>query len=114
MSQDLLAQAYARLQAMKDNLPKNYEVDQKYVQEFHQILDTLQAASGSDLKNFRVPQNEIHPQVSGGNYITGEVHYSGKQVCERNYLAMKIDGDLGFFTIKTAPAAKKKEFGFKP
>ena len=112
MSQDQLAQAYARLKSLKDNLPKTFEVDQKYVAEYHQILDTLQAVSGSDLKSFRVSPNEIHPETSGGNYITGEVHYSGRQVCERNYLAMKVDGVLGFFEIKTSP--KKKEFGFKP
>ncbi len=111
MSQDQLAQAYARLKAMKDNLPKSYEVDRKYIVEFHQILDLLQSASGSDLKNFRISDSEIHPQVSGGNYITGETHYSGLQVCDRNYFAMKVDAVLGYFTIKTA--SKPKEFGFK-
>lgn len=112
MSQDQLAQAYARLKSMKDNLPKTLEVENKYVAEYHQIIDLLESASGSDLKAFRVPQSEIHPETSGGNYITGEVHYSGRQVCERNYVMMKIDGVLGFFTIKAAP--KAKEFGFKP
>jgi hypothetical protein len=97
---------------MKDNLPTTFEVDQKYVGEYHQILDQLQTASGSNLNNFRVPASEIHPEVSGGNYITGEVHHSGRQVCETNYLKMKVDAVLGFFTIKTA--SKKKEFGFKP
>jgi hypothetical protein len=97
---------------MKDNLPENFEVDQKYVEEYHQILDLLQSASGSDLENFRVPASEIHPEVSGGNFITGQVTYSDRQVCERSYLMMKVDGVLGFFTIKTA--SKSKEFGFKP
>ncbi len=110
MSQDQLTQAYARLKAMKDNLPDNYEVDQKYLDEYHQILDLLQTASGSDLKAFRVQASEIHRETTGGNYISGEVYYSDRLVCERAYLAMKIDGVLGFFTIKTAP--KRKEFGF--
>jgi len=96
---------------MKDNLPKTMEVDQKYVAEYHGILDDLEAATGTDLRKFRIPQGEIHPQVSGGNYITGETHYSGRQVCERAYLVMKVDGVLGFFSIKLSP--KKKEFGFK-
>lgn len=112
MSQEELAQAYARLKSMKDNLAKTHEVDRKYIVEYHRILDQLEAATGSKLHDFRVPDTEIHPQISGGNYITGEVHYSGRQVCERSYLAMKVDAVLGFFTIKTA--SRPKEFGFKP
>jgi hypothetical protein len=112
MSQDQLAQAYARLKSLKENLPKTFEVDQKYVAEYHQILDLLEKASGGDLKAFHLAQSEIHPETSGGNYITGETHYSGRHVCERTFLAMKVDGVLGFFEIKTSP--KKKEFGFKP
>lgn len=111
MSQDELAQAYARLKSMKDNLPKTFELDEKYVVEYHQILDTLQSVSGSDLRNFRVPESEIHPEVSGGNMITGTVDYSGRQVCETNYLRMKVDAVFGFFTIRTS--SKKKEVGFK-
>lgn len=111
MSQDQLAQAYARLKSLKENLPQTFEADSKYIEEYHQILDLLQKASGSDLSSFRVPADTIYPQTSGGNYITGEVHYSGRKVCERSFLMMKIDGMLGFFSIVTAP--KRKEFGFK-
>lgn len=111
MSQGQLALAYARLNSMKENLPKRFEADSKYIEEYHQILDLLQTASGNDLKSFRIPANEIHPETTGGNSITGEVYYSGRQVCERIYLMMKIDGVLGFFTIINAP--KRKEFGFK-
>ena len=112
MSQDQLAQAYARLNSMKKNLPERFEADQKYIEEYHQILDLLERTSGSDLKAFRVPASEIQRETTGGNYITGEEYYSGRQVCERSYLSMKIDGVLGFFSIKTA--SKSKEFGFKP
>ena len=111
MSQDELAQAYARPKSMKDNLPTTFEVDQKYVAEYDQILDGLQAASGSNLNNFRVPASEIHAETAGGNVITGEVYYSGRLVCETRYLKMKVDAVLGFFTIKASP--KKKEVGFK-
>jgi hypothetical protein len=111
MSQDQLAQAYARLKSLKENLPQAFEADSKYIEEYHQILDLLHNVSGSDLTSFKVPANMIYPQTSGGNYITGEVHYSGRKVCERSYLMMKIDGMLGFFSIVTAP--KRKEFGFK-
>ena len=101
MNQDEVAQAYARLKSMQDNLPKHFEVDRKYVAEYHAILDLLQTASGSNLSGFRVPDTDIHDEVSGGNTITGKTYYSGRRVVQRSDLMMKVDGVLGFFTIKT-------------
>jgi hypothetical protein len=112
MSQTSLAEAYARLQALKSNLPDAHEVDEKYVQEFHLALELLEPISGYDLSRFRVPLSEVHPQVSGRNYVTGKVYYSGRKVCERSFMMMKVDSVLGFFQIQTAP--RKGTIGFKP
>ena len=100
MNQDQLAQAYARLKSMKDNLPKYFEVDSKYVDQYHEILSLLQTASDTDLSGFRVPESDIHNEVSGGNMMSGQVFYSGRKVLQRTDLMMKIDAVLGFFTIK--------------
>ena len=60
MSQEKLAEAYARLGALKSNLPDFDFVPEKYVQEFHAIMDALQLVS--DLRTFRVPPSELQPR----------------------------------------------------
>ncbi len=100
------------MNSLKSNLPKSIEVDAKYVAEYHQILDQLQNSSGSDLSGFRIPANELQAAVSGGNYLTGQIDCSGREVCERAYLMMKIDGVLGFFNLKMS--AKRPDIGFSP
>jgi hypothetical protein len=110
MNESILKEAYSRLRALKDNLPNTYESDQTYVQEFHNILDILQKESGHNLGSFRVPESEMKRQSSGGNYISGEVYYTGRMVCPRTYLMMRIDGILNFFAI----SSPKTKIGFSP
>jgi|ERR1700739_4456063 hypothetical protein len=105
MNQMALKQAYARLKSLKANLPDRFHADQTYVEEFHSILDILQQESGTSLSAFRVPANEMQRESSGGNSITGETYYTGRMVCHRTYLMMRIDGVLGFFTISSPETA---------
>jgi len=111
MDQIKLIEAYARLKALKANLPGQYQVHEKYVQEFHSILDRLAEISGFNLNNFRVASSEVGPVETGGNSMTGEVYYSEDNRCERSVLMMKIDGVLTFFEIGLS--SKKSEIGFK-
>lgn len=90
---DKLPQAHALLSSMKNNLPSNYEIDAKYVMQFHRIVDTLQE-TGIDLTNFRVPASDLHPETTGGNYLSGETYYSGRTVTLRSDLILKIDAVL--------------------
>lgn len=110
MNQAAVAQAYARLSALKTNLPERYGADQSYIQEFHTVLDILQKESGVDLSASRVPESEIERESSGSNTLSGEVYYTGRMVCTRSYLMMKIDGVLGFFTL----ASSRTTVGFTP
>jgi len=110
VNQTEINQAYSRLGSLKTNLPEGFYADQTYVEEFHSILAILQKESGHDLTPLRVPGSEIQQEVSGGNYMTGEVNYTGRMVCHRNYLMMRIDGVLGFFTLSSSKAT----VGFRP
>ena len=110
MSQQELIEAYARLKALKSNLPERSSVELKYVEEFHSILRLLTHTSGLDLSNFRVPDSELKPIVTGGNYITGTVDYSEDSYCQRAFLMMKIDGVLTFFEIQSSQP--KPKIGF--
>jgi hypothetical protein len=110
MNQTVIFQAYSRLKALKANLPDRIHADHTYVEEFDNILDILQKESGHDLSPFHVPASQMQRESSGGNYITGEVFYTGRTVCTRSYLMMRIDGVLGFFTLSGA----KTNVGFTP
>ena len=99
MSQTSIKQAYSRLLALKDNLPQGFQADGTYVDEFHSILDTLQRESEQDLSAFRVPASEMMKQSSGGDDISGKVYYTGRKMCRRAFLMMRIDGVLGFFAL---------------
>jgi hypothetical protein len=50
-------------------------------------------------------------EISGGNYLTGEVDYSGRTVVERTRLLLKVDAVLGFFQyVKDKPTKGKLGF----
>ena len=99
MSQTSIKQAYSRLLALKDNLPQGFQAEGTYVDEFHSILDTLQRESEQDLSVFRAPASEMMKQSSGGDDISGKVYYTGRKMCPRAFLMMRIDGVLGFFAL---------------
>jgi len=98
---DEIARAYATLSSLKQNVPNTFEVEQSWVNDFHSVLDKIEKATSLDLQEFRVPQQELHKEISGGNSISGEVDYSGRTVVERMRLLMKLDAVLGYFTTKT-------------
>ena len=54
MNQTTLVEAYSRLKALKGNLPDRQTVSERYIVEFHSILDQLMKISQVNLNNFRV------------------------------------------------------------
>ena len=114
MSDATLFEAYARLNALKSNVPEYYQVHEKWVVEFHSILDLLQATTGHELSNFRVPTSEVHPMVVSVQMASmgrpGRTNYSRDNHCERSFLVMKIDGVLNYFTYQSAPQERKIGF----
>ena len=115
MGDNVLFQAYARLNSLKVNLPEHYEVHEKWVMEFHAILDLLQAEPGYDLLSFRVPAPEVRPRVEAVQMATmrrpAKVYHSSDNYCERPFLVMKIDGVLNYFSYQTQP---DRRIGFQP
>ncbi len=102
--------AYARLGALKANLPDGSSAEEKFVQEFHQILELLEQVSGVSLGSFWIPREELKPLVVSWNTRTGKVQYGDTLECDRAYLMMKIDGLLKFFEIQMS--GQKTAIGF--
>jgi hypothetical protein len=108
---DEIAKAYTLLSSIKANAPKNFAVDQSWVNDFHSALDQVEKATGLSLQEFRIPHAELHRETSGGNYLTGETHYSGRTVIERARFMLKVDAVLGYFSLqKDRPT--KGQIGF--
>lgn len=115
MGDNALFEAYARLNSLKANLPEHYEVHEKWVTEFHAILDLLQAETGHDLLSFRVPAPEVRSRVEAVRMATvrrpAKVYHSSDNYCERPFLVMKIDGVSNYFSYQTP---QERRIGFQP
>jgi hypothetical protein len=107
----VFAQLLSRLTALKGNLPKS-TVDRKYADEFNSIITELETISSETLTDFKISASEIRPRIVSSNYITGEKSYSPESYCDRNFLLMKIDGVLGYFTLLLQPVEIKDQMGF--
>ena len=107
-------EAFGRLKSLRQNVP-NKDVETKYVDEFHQVLDLLESVAGVDLKNFRIPASEVRPVVVGGNYVTGETYYSSRPFCDHAFFLMKLDAVLTMFELLIqARSSDKPAIGFTP
>lgn len=100
VTQSELKKVYVNLLSLKKNLPTRHHIEEKFANIFNLELDRL-INIGFDVKEFQVPQNEIKIVVIGGNYETGEKHYSEDKYVEREILLMKLDATLEFFSIST-------------
>jgi hypothetical protein len=116
-----LAQAYFLLKSLKDNTPDTHEVDQKWVDDFHTLLDTVERETGADLAAFRVdPSDLFHPSTGAtrgyarrGRIVPGVVHYSNRTVIARTRFMHKVDAVLSYFQFKQGAGEPEKHIGFK-
>ena len=114
MSSMEILEAYSRLKSLRQNVPA-HRVDTAFANEYHQILDLPAKTSGTDLANFRIPPSEVRPIVTGGNYLTGETHYSAESFCDRDFFLMKVDGVLTMFELLiNQGSGSKPAIGFNP
>ena len=86
---DQLLRAYARMAALKSNLPDQHDVESRWVDEFHAGIDGIEAATGRELSEFRVPRDAVDPKSD---------YYKSGLWCERANLMQKIDATLTYFS----------------
>ncbi|MGA7968074.1 MAG: hypothetical protein WB983_05540 [Terriglobales bacterium] len=112
------AKVYAQLLSLKQNLPNAGEVTKRWLDDFHSILDTVEKETGEDLKAFRVPQEDVHPQLisvrRGTRRAKGSATYGSNMMVSRARLIVKVDAVLGYFQMQfAAPPAEKQSIGFR-
>ena len=67
MGSDMLG-VYARLQALRDNLPHRPHVSENYVKKFHAALTDLDSL-GYDVVPFRVPADSVKPATAADGVV---------------------------------------------
>ena len=112
VDQDAILRAYSMLASLKQNVPDEYEVSSRWVDEFHQAVEQLERSLGKELRQFRVPQDALERSIASSNYVTGEVHYREGLWCRRHVLMQKIDALLFYFT--GLQSGQDRKIGFQP
>lgn len=113
MGQDKIIRIYSRLSALRQNLPNNYNIHEKYLKEYHEIIDLLEKEISNSLNEFKIPIIEVKPQITGGDYSTGETYYSEDNYCEKSLFLSKLDAILSYFSIAYL-SEEKRTIGFHP
>ena len=120
MDQTKLTEAYVRLHILKQDLADYGEIEQKYVQMYHEALSDLQNASGYDLSRYTIPASEIHQQVTGWTQhrparmrFENVPTYSDKLVCDATYFLVQINTVLMFFNLELQHP-DQRPIGFRP
>ncbi len=96
---DRIARAYARLLALRNSLPNDDRVHERYVREFHGALDHL--AVRFDVEEFRVLPEDIGRRWEATNR-TGQTEWSKDTYVDRALLMAKLDAVLTYFEIVMA------------
>jgi hypothetical protein len=94
MSERSLAQALARFEGFKKNIPPSIRED--VVVEYHRLVDHLASATGEDLTAFKIRAEEVKHRVIGsrpGGYGggSGSVMYSTDKYCDTSRFKAQID-----------------------
>ena len=105
--QDVLVRAYATLSSLRKNIDQMtaYSVEEKYVREFHAVLDRLEDI-GIDVAEFHIPDSTVQPRVTS-THMGGSKSYTKEKYVERSFILIKIDAIFGYFEITTSEKPKR-------
>jgi hypothetical protein len=113
MDQRTLDRIFARFEAFKNNLPSSIAED--CVEEYHALVDTLSAATGQTLDDFKIGDAELKKEITSVQRRSfsgrpGHVTYSDKRYCDSDRFKRQIDGlshyleSQGYLTATTTSA----------
>ncbi len=113
--QHAIMKAYTMLISLRRNVEKLNLVDEKYVREFHAVLDRLQGM-GMEVDEFHIPDSEVKPRVVAIHSLTfGSTRagksYSDEKYVDKAFLLTKLDAIIGYFEIVTSEEPRR--IGFK-
>jgi hypothetical protein len=103
-----LQQALAHLYSFSENLPKNSDIEEKFVTEYHDILSRIEKEADHNLNTFRISPNEVahyvirnHPKRIG-HFSYGPANptrLSEKRYCNRALFLTRLHGVIKFLNL---------------
>ena len=108
-SQDGIIRAYSILKALRKNIDQIGSIPEKYVNEYHTVIEKLENSIGITLSEFRIPDSEIQPTPRAFTPGKGTV-YSSEKYVSRAFMLTKMDAILDYFEIITSE--KPRSIGF--
>lgn len=107
-SHDQVLRSRAILQALKANVPDDWDVEQKWVSEYHSAVKKASDALGVNLNEFMVPAGEVR-QVIAARSGNGTIHYRNGLWCQRAVLMQKLDA-LSAYLALLEPGAQNSRY----
>ena len=108
--------AVIKLQSFRQNLPEG-DVEEKYVADYHGILDVVQQQTGCTFQDFFIPDARLARYVTSYqppsriNRFQEETQYTDSRYCERGFFLMQIDAAIMFLN-SLRPNRDKNQIGF--
>ncbi|MBI3494937.1 hypothetical protein HY004_03080 [Candidatus Saccharibacteria bacterium] len=103
--------AYSKLISMKNNLPDYVDVEESWVRQFHECLESISDILDGQVDEFKVPESDIKHQEYQISYNPVQTELSKDKFCDRSKLMVKIDAVLTYIQLKSPPE-DKKQIGF--
>jgi len=104
-----IKKSFAKLSALKENLPDKARISEDYVKIFHGEIEKLSNLGYKDLEEFKIPNQEITARQVSYDPRRGS-RYSEERYVEKGLLLARLDAVLIFFQINS----EKIEMGFQP
>jgi hypothetical protein len=123
MDEAKLRPALAMLQGIANKLPKNGDVEEKYVALYNEALTSIQNELGCNLSAFVIPDSEFKHHVRSVKYYktlrerrrnVPDRTYSQERYCDRTRFDIALDGAMNVingFLQSPSPLTLKRNGG---
>ena len=100
--QNNIKKSYAFLISLKETIPSDSLIHERFANTYNEQVERLIKLGFDDLEEFKIPSHEIkHSQIATNMF-------SEERFVDRNFLLMKINAILNFFSVST----EDKQIGF--
>lgn len=108
---DQTLRAYALLSSLRENIPNERDIEEKWVVDYHNVINKLEDLYGIDLYDFKVPVDRLKQIIAWQNLTSGAKSYLEGLWCDREILMYKLDAVLSYFSGLSS--GQESKIGFR-